>query len=90
MQPYRRKAREREQDRAGILESAGFPFIELPHFFAADREDVRALGLVGQANPDLIKYAVADLIAVILLLYRYLKFFRQYSYEMFNAYGRAK
>jgi len=43
-----------------------------------------------QANPDLIKYAIADLIAAVLLLYRYLKFFRQYSYEMFNAYGRAK
>lgn len=32
-------------------------------------------------------YAMAALIVGVLLLYRYLKFFRQYSYELFNVYG---
>jgi hypothetical protein len=36
---------------------------------------------------DLAKYAVTSFIAGILLFYRYLKFFRQYSYELFNVYG---
>jgi hypothetical protein len=39
------------------------------------------------ADHALVKYAVTALIAGILLLYRYLKFFRQYSYELFNVYG---
>jgi len=38
---------------------------------------------------ELIKYAVAALVAGGLLFYRYLKFFRQYSYELFNTYGRS-
>lgn len=41
-------------------------------------------------NPELTKYAIAALFAAILLFYRYLKFFRQYSYEMFNFYAGAK
>jgi hypothetical protein len=36
---------------------------------------------------ELAKYGVTALVAGALLLYRYLKFFRQYSYEMFNVYG---
>jgi hypothetical protein len=39
---------------------------------------------------ELRKYAITALVAAVLLLYRYLKFFRQYSYEMFNTYGRKK
>jgi len=30
------------------------------------------------------------LVAGVLLLYRYLKFFRQYSYELFNSFGSVK
>ena len=41
-------------------------------------------------DTELMKYSVTALVASILLLYRYLKFFRQYSYEMFNVYGGAK
>ena len=48
------------------------------------------IGYVGNPDPQLLKYAVAALVAGILLFYRYLKFFRQYSYEMFNTYGRAE
>jgi len=36
------------------------------------------------------KYGLSLVVAGILLLYRYLKFFRQYSYELFNTYARAK
>jgi hypothetical protein len=45
-----------------------------------------------QFTPDveLRKYAITALVAAVLLLYRYLKFFRQYSYEMFNTYGGKK
>jgi len=39
---------------------------------------------------ELRKYAITALVAAVLLLYRYLKFFRQYSYEMFNTYGGKK
>ncbi|MGD0264746.1 MAG: hypothetical protein ABSD47_07285 [Candidatus Methylomirabilota bacterium] len=39
------------------------------------------------SNPELVRYAAAVLAAGVLLFYRYLKFFRQYSYEMFNTYG---
>jgi hypothetical protein len=46
--------------------------------------------LICKYDPDLMKYSIAALISAFLLLYRYLKFFRQYSYEMFNTYGRAK
>jgi hypothetical protein len=42
------------------------------------------------ADPALTKYALTALTVGILLLYRYLKFFRQYSYELFNAYARNK
>lgn len=48
------------------------------------------LKLASDVNPELAKYATASLGAGVLLFYRYLKFFRQYSYEMFNTYGRAK
>ncbi len=41
-------------------------------------------------EPDLLRYAVVSLVAGVLLFYRYLKFFRQYSYEMFNTYAQAK
>lgn len=41
-------------------------------------------------DPDLTKYAITALVAAVLLFYRYLKFFRQYSYEMFNTYGGVK
>ena len=43
-----------------------------------------------QYDPVLMKYSVMALVASGLLLYRYLKFFRQYSYEMFNIYGGTK
>jgi len=36
-----------------------------------------------------VKYGIVALVAGVLLVYRYLKFFRQYSYEMFNAYARG-
>lgn len=40
-------------------------------------------------DPDqhLARYAIAAVVVGVLLFYRYLKFFRQYSYEMFNTYG---
>jgi hypothetical protein len=41
--------------------------------------------LVG--NHELIKYGAAALFAGVLLFYRYLKFIRQYSYELFSVYG---
>ena len=41
-------------------------------------------------SPDLMKYAIVALVAGALLFYRYLKFFRQYSYEIFNTYGGDK
>lgn len=41
-------------------------------------------------DPELIRYGFTALTAAILLFYRYLKFFRQYSYEMFNTYGGLK
>jgi hypothetical protein len=37
-------------------------------------------------NAELRAYGIAAVILAILLFYRYLKFFRQYSYEMFNSY----
>ncbi len=42
------------------------------------------------ADPALPKYAATAIVVGVLLLYRYLKFFRQYSYELFNAYARGK
>lgn len=41
-------------------------------------------------DANLTKYAITALLVGILLFYRYLKFFRQYSYELFNVYARAK
>jgi hypothetical protein len=41
-------------------------------------------------NPELVRYGWTALVAGVLLFYRYLKFFRQYSYEMFNTYGGLK
>jgi len=42
------------------------------------------------SDPALLKYALTAITAGVLLFYRYLKFFRQYSYEMFNTYAGAK
>lgn len=42
------------------------------------------------SNPELVKYGVTALAAGTLLTNRYLKFFRQYSYEMFNTYAKGK
>ncbi len=42
------------------------------------------------ASPELAQYAYTALAAAVLLFYRYLKFFRQYSYELFNTYGGIK
>lgn len=41
-------------------------------------------------SPELGQYAYTALVAAVLLFYRYLKFFRQYSYELFNTYGGMK
>lgn len=46
--------------------------------------------LVPDSNPEIIKYSIASLVVAVLLFYRYLKFFRQYSYEMFNFYAGRK
>jgi hypothetical protein len=46
--------------------------------------------LFPDSNTDLSKYGITALIIAIFLFYRYLKFFRQYSYEMFNFYAGAK
>jgi hypothetical protein len=46
--------------------------------------------LFADSNTDLSKYGITAIITAIFLFYRYLKFFRQYSYEMFNFYGGAK
>jgi len=41
-------------------------------------------------NPELSQYGVTALVAGLFLVNRYLKFFRQYSYEMFNTYAKGK
>jgi hypothetical protein len=41
-------------------------------------------------NPHLTQYGVTALIAGLFLVNRYLKFFRLYSYEMFNIYAKGK
>ena len=41
-----------------------------------------------KASESLIHFSIAALTAGTLLFYRYLKFYRQYSYELFNAYAR--
>jgi hypothetical protein len=40
--------------------------------------------------PDLVRYGWTALVVGVLLFYRYLKFFRQYSYELFNTYSGLK
>jgi hypothetical protein len=40
-----------------------------------------------KGSRSLVHFAIAALIAGTLLFYRYLKFFRQYSYELFNSYA---
>jgi hypothetical protein len=39
---------------------------------------------------ELTRYSVTALVAGLFLVNRYLKFFRQYSYEMFNTYAKGK
>src|SRR5262249_54722361 len=51
-----------------------------------------AVGLIvkiktSTVDPELVTYARVAIIGSVLLFYRYLKFFRQYSYELFNCYG---
>lgn len=41
-------------------------------------------------DPEFIHYGCTALVVGVLLFYRYLKFFRHYSYEMFNTYGGLK
>lgn len=38
-------------------------------------------------NTDVLEYGITALVVSAVLLYRYLKFFRQYSYEMLNVYA---
>lgn len=45
---------------------------------------------LGNVDPQLARYGWTALVAGVLLFYRYLKFFRQYSYEMFNTYAGLK
>ena len=40
--------------------------------------------------PIFLQYGLSALIGAVLLFYRYLKFFRQYSFEMFNVYAGLK
>ena len=40
------------------------------------------------ADPLLLRYGLTVLITGVVLFFRYLKFFRQYSYELFNTYAR--
>lgn len=51
-----------------------------------------ALLVKNRISPDvhLVRYGWTALIVGVLLFYRYLKFFRQYSYEMFNTYAGIK
>ena len=48
------------------------------------------LGVTANIKGDrtLFHYAIAASVAGILLLYRFLKFYRQYSYELFNSYAQ--
>ena len=41
----------------------------------------------GVAEPNAVSYAWSAIVVGVLLLYRYLKFFRQYSYELFNVFA---
>jgi hypothetical protein len=51
-----------------------------------------ALLVKSSKSPDseLVRYGWTATVVGVLLFYRYLKFFRQYSYEMFNTYGGLK
>jgi hypothetical protein len=51
-----------------------------------------ALAIKSSLSPaaNIKEYATVAFAAGVLLLYRYLKFFRQYSYELFNFFARAK
>jgi hypothetical protein len=40
-----------------------------------------------RSDPLLAKYGILSIVVALLLFYRYLKFFRQCSYEMFNTYA---
>jgi hypothetical protein len=46
--------------------------------------------LTDGANPELTQYGVTALVVGFLLVNRYLKFFRQYAYEMFNSYAKGR
>ena len=41
-------------------------------------------------SPILLQYGLSALVGAVLLFYRYLKFFRQYSFELFNVYASLK
>jgi hypothetical protein len=41
-------------------------------------------------DPNLLKYGTTSVVAGLLLLYRFLKFFRQYTYELFNSYAAGQ
>ena len=45
---------------------------------------------VDLGEPLLVKYGITAAVAGVLLFYRYLKFYRQYSYELFNTYAGGK
>jgi len=49
--------------------------------------DPNMVTTIVRPDPHLAKYAFTAAVVGILLFYRYLKFFRQYSYELFNSYG---
>jgi hypothetical protein len=51
---------------------------------------VKSRFALGPITPESTRYAWTALVAGVLLFYRYLKFFRQYSYEMFNTYAGLK
>jgi hypothetical protein len=41
-------------------------------------------------NGDVFRYGLVALVASVLLVYRFLKFFRMYSFELFNTYARLE
>ncbi|MEK6301063.1 MAG: hypothetical protein AABO41_10105 [Acidobacteriota bacterium] len=51
-----------------------------------------ALVIKGRLSNDVanLEYGVTAIVAALLLFYRYLKFFRQYTYELFNSYAGGK
>lgn len=52
------------------------------------------LGMLGRwyldPRPELSQHGAAALVAGVLLFYRYLKFFRQYTFELFNTYANVR